>query len=76
MNWPTLEPRTVGQTRPLALFARQHGGRCGGLLDALGVEKAHVGGASTGGTIAQLLAINHPSKTKSRVSPIFYSAIS
>jgi len=38
------------------------------LLDALGIERAHVVGASMGGMIAQLVAINHPWKTKSVVS--------
>jgi pimeloyl-ACP methyl ester carboxylesterase len=38
------------------------------LLDALGIDRAHVVGASMGGMIAQLVAINHPSKTKSLVS--------
>src|SRR6202044_1426686 len=39
-----------------------------GLMDALGVERAHIVGASMGGMIAQLVAINHPSRTKSLVS--------
>lgn len=39
-----------------------------GLLDALKIEKAHVVGASMGGMIAQLVAINHPAKTKSLVA--------
>ncbi len=39
-----------------------------GLLDGLGIARAHIVGASMGGMIAQLVAINHPSKTKSLVS--------
>ena len=39
-----------------------------GLMDALGAERAHIVGASMGGMIAQLVAINHSSRTKSLVS--------
>ena len=39
-----------------------------GLMDALGTKRAHIVGASMGGMIAQLVAINHPSRTKSLVS--------
>jgi pimeloyl-ACP methyl ester carboxylesterase len=39
-----------------------------GLMDALGTKRAHVVGASMGGMIAQLVAINHPDRAKSLIS--------
>jgi pimeloyl-ACP methyl ester carboxylesterase len=39
-----------------------------GLLDAFGAGRAHIVGASMGGMIAQLVAINHSDRTKSLTS--------
>jgi pimeloyl-ACP methyl ester carboxylesterase len=39
-----------------------------GLLDALGIPAAHVVGASMGGFVAQLVALNHPEKVLSLTS--------
>jgi len=39
-----------------------------GLLDALGIKAAHIVGASMGGMIAQLVALNHPGHTLSMTS--------
>jgi pimeloyl-ACP methyl ester carboxylesterase len=51
--------RNVGYT------VEDMGADAAALLDALGIESAHVFGVSMGGMITQAMAINHPSKVRS-----------
>lgn len=58
MNLPVRAPYTLGD------MARD----TVGLLDALGIDHAHVVGASMGGMIAQVMAIEHPARVRSLTS--------
>lgn len=58
-----------GRTPPLPYTLEDLADDAVGLLSALGVEQAHVVGASQGGIIAQLVAIRHPDRVLS-VAPM------
>ena len=59
---------TTGQLPPPAYLLDDMADDAAGLLDALGIEQAHIVGASMGGMIAQAFAIKHPEKMLSLVS--------
>jgi pimeloyl-ACP methyl ester carboxylesterase len=59
----------LGRARDLAPYTLSDlGADCAALLDHLGIDRAHVLGASMGGMIAQQLAIEHPDRLLSLVS--------
>jgi pimeloyl-ACP methyl ester carboxylesterase len=57
-----------GKAPEVAYTLEEMAADAAGLLDALGVERAHIVGASMGGMIAQLVAANYPEKTLSLTS--------
>ncbi len=58
----------LGRTVPSPYSLQDMADDTVGLMDALGIAKAHIVGASMGGMIAQLVAASHPSRALSLVS--------
>jgi pimeloyl-ACP methyl ester carboxylesterase len=65
---PDVMAVAMGDTSSASYTLDEMSEDCAGLLDHLGVEAAHVVGASQGGMIAQTLAIRHPERVLSLVS--------
>lgn len=58
----------MGLSVPAPYTLADMAGDVAGLLDALGIGRAHVVGASLGGMVAQVLAARHPKRVASLVS--------
>jgi pimeloyl-ACP methyl ester carboxylesterase len=65
---PDLAAAWEGDRSTLAYTLEDMADDAAGLLDAVGVRRAHVAGISLGGMIAQLLAIRHPARVRSLAS--------
>jgi pimeloyl-ACP methyl ester carboxylesterase len=65
---PNVMAAAAGDTSSASYTLSDMADDCAGLLDHLGVEAAHLVGASQGGMIAHTLAIGHPERVLSLVS--------
>jgi pimeloyl-ACP methyl ester carboxylesterase len=65
---PNIEAARRGDRRTAVYGLEDMADDAVGLLDALGVARAHVLGASMGGMIAQVLAVRHPDRVASLCS--------
>ena len=65
-DWAALvTAQKAGKPLPLAYTLKDMADDAVGLLDALGIKKAHIVGASMGAYVAQRVAIHHPGRTLS-----------